>query len=385
MRGATFGPITPGLHTVLPSGMIPLAAPGRPGVWPAVALAALAGWAGNASPLAAQADTPWSDRLVSLEADLPGWMDEAGVPGLAMVAVTAGDIWHREFGVREAGTGDSIGPETVFEAASLSKPVFAYLVRGLVEAGDLDLDAPLSDYWTYPDLAGQEWTDRITARMVLSHRSGLPNWRRDGPLEIQFEPGSRYQYSGEGYVYLQRVVAALRGTELPDWADEALFGPLGMRRSSFVFDPGDADVALPHDTAGLPQGKRPAPPPGNAAASLHTTALDFGRFLQRVIRDFRDSPNAIRDLVDAPTEVGPGLGWGLGWGLEYRSGGTPGLWQWGDNGPFKAFVYLDPHAGVAVAFFANSSNGLALTSRVLRRLLPGEHPVLDWLSYDQLR
>ena len=335
-----------------------------------------------------QQASAWNDRgnrLASLDRDLPGWMAEASVPGLSIAVVGRDSIWTRGYGVTHADGGDSVGPETLFEAASLSKPIFARMVLMEVGRGTIQLDAPLADYWEYPDLESVPGRQRITARMVLSHRSGLPNWRRDQPLSIEFEPGERFQYSGEGYVYLEGVLTHLRGADLEQRAQEMVLAPGGMTRSSFVFDGSAPDHAIPHDEEGRPREKRPAPPPGNPAASLHTTAMDYGRFIQQLLMEMRADPSVLATVTDEATPVADGVAWGLGWGLEYPGGRTtPALWHWGDNGPFKAFVYLDPEEGRGFVFFANGMNGLALTRRILERLFPGPHPLLAWLEYDQL-
>jgi len=326
----------------------------------------------------------WADRIASLESDLPDWMEEAGIPGVAIAVVTSGDVWQGDFGVRDVAQSAPVEATTVFEAASLSKPIFARLVEDLVREGSLDLDRSLSEYWEYPDLAEAEWADEITARTVLTHRTGLPNWRRDRPLEIQFRPGERFQYSGEGYVYLQRVVAEVTGKALSEWAAESLFEPMDLTRSSFVFETDDPNFASPHHSEGHTLAKRPSASPGNAAASLHTTAADYGRFIQATLRGMQTDPERHSSMARDATPVAPGLAWGLGWGLELSGEGEPALWHWGDNGPFKAFVFVDPRSDVGFVFFANSTNGLAITKRVLLRLFPGEHAVLDWLRYDQL-
>jgi CubicO group peptidase (beta-lactamase class C family) len=358
------------------------------GRWYRLTLVALALVASRAD-LSAQVDLQdpvWTSRLDSLAQALPSWMTEAGIPGLSLAVVTSREAWYHDFGLISAETEEAIGPETLFEAASLSKPVFAHIVLDEVAGGLLGLDAPLEEYWDYPDLRLDPQRGGITARIVLSHRTGLPNWRRDGPLRIQFEPGSRFQYSGEGYVYLQRVLAALTGTSLENLAREKLLAPLGLDRSGFTFRGVEPDHALPHDSRGHPLAKRPAEPPGNAAASLHTTARDYGEFVSATLRMAKSAPDRFEGVTERLADVADGVGWGLGWGLEYpNERGSPALWHWGDNGPFKAFVYADPVSDVGFVFFANSMNGLAITQRVLEHLFPGAHPLLDWLEYDQLR
>ena len=133
----------------------------------------------------------------ALTAEIPALMQKAGVPGLAIALVSDGKIsWQHNFGTADAATGRPVDDTTLFEAASLGKPVFAYAVLVLVDRGRLDLDAPLTRYLPKRYLHGDARLDKITARFVLSHRTGFPNWRGHGPLTIQFEPGSRFSYSG---------------------------------------------------------------------------------------------------------------------------------------------------------------------------------------------
>src|SRR5271167_1564548 len=124
-----------------------------------------------------------------------------------MVVIRNGKTtWVHGFGIKESTTGQPVTVETVFEAASLSKPVFAYGVLKLVEQGKLGLDVPLTTYLPKPYIAGDERLAKITARIVLSHRTGFPNW-----------PGERFSYSGEGYIYLQRVVEKITGKPLNEY------------------------------------------------------------------------------------------------------------------------------------------------------------------------
>lgn len=143
---------------------------------------------------------------------LPTLLRDAEVPGVSIAVVSRGArVWTTSAGIAEDSSGQSVTDTTIFEAASLSKPVFAYAVLQLVEKGELSLDTPLVRYFDtayVEDSRGK----LITARHVLTHSTGFPNWRPDGqPLRMYFTPGSRYSYSGEGLVYLQRVVEHLKG------------------------------------------------------------------------------------------------------------------------------------------------------------------------------
>ena len=141
------------------------------------------------------------------ERELKALMREHAIPGLSMVIVENGEVaLHLELGVKNSQTKDPVDEDTLFETASLSKPVFAYGVLKLVEKGLLDLDRPLVAYLPYPDIANDERGHFITARMVLAHATGFPNWRpKNEPLKMHFQPGERFSYSGEGFLFLQKV------------------------------------------------------------------------------------------------------------------------------------------------------------------------------------
>src|ERR687885_690152 len=148
-----------------------------------------------------------------LEQELPRLLTETRIPGFSIAIVRDARLfWHREFGVRRAGSNERVDRHTVFQAGSVSKTVFAYAVLKLCERGILDLDTPLTRYTSERILENDPRLELITARHVLSHSSGLQNWRSEKePLKIHFAPGEKYLYSGEGYSYLQSVVTHLTG------------------------------------------------------------------------------------------------------------------------------------------------------------------------------
>ncbi|NIV95701.1 serine hydrolase, partial [candidate division KSB1 bacterium] len=169
------------------------------------------------------------EKLVSgLENLIPQLMDKAQIPGLSIALIKDAEVlWNGSFGVKSLESNQAVNDSTIFQAASLSKAVFAYAVLKMVERGDLLLDTPLSHY--LPDYVDDERIDQITARIVLSHTTGFPNWRpRDGDLEIHFMPGSKFSYSGEGYVYLQKVIEHITGLTLNEFMKQNVFEPLGM-------------------------------------------------------------------------------------------------------------------------------------------------------------
>ncbi len=325
-------------------------------------------------------------RIIELEQTIPALLDSGAVSGLSIaVASDSGIVWSRGFGVRNADTGEPVDANTVFEAASLSKPVFAYAVLQLVDDGLIDLDTPLYQYFEYEDIAHDERYKQITARIVLTHSAGFPNWRpRGGRLTIGFEPGTEFSYSGEGFGYLQRAVMQLTGQPLQEMMEERVFEPLGMTRSGYIWDDRfDANLALPHRSTGeVLEKRKPGPGQGHAAATLHTTAADFARFLTAALNGTELSDSMAVAMLTPQIAVDSGVTWGLGIGLQDNEQGR-GFWHWGDNTGYKAYTIAYPEHGLAMVWFSNSENGHLILEALLQATVAGEHPAVAWLDYDQ--
>ncbi len=330
-----------------------------------------------------------------LESDLPELMRKGVVPGLAMAVIRGGNTtWLHGFGTKEAKTDQPVTADTVFEAASLSKPVFAYGVLKLVDRGKLGLDVPLTTYLSKPYIANDERLAKITARIVLSHRTGFPNWRSGDALSIRFTPGERFSYSGEGYIYLQRVVEQITGKPLNEYMTEAVFAPLGMTSSSYVWRPEfDALTATGHDAEGKPVPLW-KPKEAGAASTLNTTAKDYALFLAAILNRKGLKPPTLREMetpqvaldpecriciAREPKQLSKNLFWGLGWGVERTDRGDA-LWHWGDNGAFKCFVMADPKTKSGVVMFTNSENGLAIAKPVVGEAMGAEPLAFAWLK-----
>ena len=316
---------------------------------------------------------------------LPGLLDSGGVPGLA-TAVVQGDrvAWARGFGVRRAGSPEAVSDSTVFEAASLGKPVFAYLVLKLVDRGRLELDRPLGEYLPLPELRDPR-AARITARGVLSHTTGLQNELHPGDsLALAFDPGSSFRYSGEGYAYLQRVVEHVTGESLEGLARELVFEPLGMARSGYTWEERFAtDAAVGHGGGRIPRA--PArPSAARAPSSLHTTASDYARFVAAIVEGTGLSDEMLREMGRAQARMSPAVAWGLGWALE-EAESPPALWHWGDNSNtgFTAFVMISRSRGDGVIWLANSATGLSLAEPLLEMTLRGVPSRMESLGYER--
>jgi CubicO group peptidase (beta-lactamase class C family) len=357
-------------------------------------------------------------------ATLPHLLDLAMLPGLGMAVVRAGQpVWQHYLGVANATTKTPISADSLFPAASLGKPIFACVVLRLAEEGAIDLDRSLNKYLQDDALTGQ-WGDRVTPRHVLSHSTGLPNWRSQGSEKLTpvFEPGTRFQYSGEGFFHLQRVVEHITGTGFEALMQERIFKPLGMSSTTYIWLPDAKDrLVAGHNgpnpfynretpmmvfdviqASGKPlsfwtceriadalmkkTGRSEPPPPNsftpNVAFGLLTTVTDYARFLSPLV----DPQNAtlgllptMRTAMQTPvTHLNSALSWGLGIGIEQVEGQSY-LWQWGDNGGWKNFILAHPPTRTAIAVFTNGNNGQHVNERILRAATGIDHPVFLWV------
>ena len=361
-------------------------------------LASSRGVAQNAPARAAHSSASPDPAIARLEKRIPELMREGDVPGLSIALLRNGKpSWVGNFGVKNTRTKEPVTDDTVFEAASLSKPVFTYAVLKLIDQGKLGLDVPLSNYLAKPYLEGDDRLAKITTRIVLSHRTGFRNWRGDGnPLKIYFLPGERFSYSGEGFIYLQTAVEQITGKPLNDVMNELVFAPLCMVSSSYVWRSDfDARTAYGHDADANPTNLR-KDNHFNAAASLNTTAHDYALFLAAILQGTGLKPATLDEMETPQIAVNPActnctdrtakelsktISWGLGWGIE-RDGGSESLWHWGDNGAFKCFVVADPAHKSGAVLFTNSENGLAIAPAVFHEATGRIPLAFTWLKYD---
>jgi CubicO group peptidase (beta-lactamase class C family) len=242
--------------------------------------------------------TPSGREITAAEMDefIKAQMDSLGIPGMSVAIINDAEIvYHRGLGVTNIDTKEKVTDETLFDAGSMSKTPFAFLVMKMVEKGILNLDQPLYTYLPYPDIAYDNRYKLITARMVLCHASGFVNWRfmnKDNKLELKFTPGTSWGYSGEGYEYLANVVAHLNNIPkngLQDLFEKEVASPLGMQHACYTWN----DYVEKHRAAGHVDGKVVIAPWGTsvknpdffAAFSMQSEAVSYANFLIAMIRE----------------------------------------------------------------------------------------------------
>ena len=316
---------------------------------------------------------------------IPTVLKTARVPGLSIALIEDFQLtWEHGFGVKSVGTGDPVTTETVFEAASLTKPLFAYLTLLAVDSCLLDLDVPLVTYLDNETIEAEitqhplnsegfrsDWFERISARHVLSHSSGMPHIERGVPFPLFFEPGSNFKYSATGYYFLQLVIEKLKGESLERIAEREIFQALSMEHSSLVWiDRFGTDAADGHDVRSRPQVIRKYQR-AHAAASLYTTAGDYARFIVAVLGGGGLTESSKREMFTPQISIEKNDYWGLGFGIERGDAGDV-LWQWGDYGIFHNFVIVYPNCGAAVVYLSNSNNGLGIRDEIVRTVMGPE-------------
>jgi CubicO group peptidase (beta-lactamase class C family) len=268
-------------------------------------------------------------------------MDTLNIVGLSIALIdNAKVVYKGVFGMKDKEKAEEVNENTLFEAASMTKPVFAYAVHKLIQKGFLGLDTPLYKYYPYEDIVQDDRYKLITARMILCHTSGFPNWRHEKfrELTIDSEPGTKFEYSGEGYGYLGLVIQHLTGKKLQDIMQEEVFTPLGMRHSYMIWnDSLAANKAMGYEKDIPTQVFKPLR--AYPAGTLHTNAADYARFVIELMKEDNEVNSIFSQMSvpqiegKAPTEGDPDSGiWvGLGifiekthYGIKYNHGGNDG-------------------------------------------------------------
>jgi D-alanyl-D-alanine-carboxypeptidase/D-alanyl-D-alanine-endopeptidase len=355
----------------------------------------------------------------ALSARIEELVTKAHVHGLAISIFNNREpVYTRTFGVKRTDTNEPLQNDTVFYGASLSKAVFGVLVMKLVEEGVIDLDTPLHTYLEKPlssyeasskkawhenlkDLASDPRHLKITARMCLNHTTGFPNWRwfeKDQKLRINFEPGSRYSYSGEGMTFLQVVLERKTKRTLEDLMREKIFIPYGMTTSSYTWQPRfEKNFCHGHDEAGkvLEKDKDNA---ARAPSTLETTAEDYTRFLRAVLNHKGLQESSWKQLFspqiqilskmqfgplaaeDDPANAARPLSYGLGWGIVKTPHG-PGVFKEGNGEGFEHYSILFPDAGIGVLLMTNSANGESIFRDLLELSIADTYTDFEWQGY----
>ena len=300
---------------------------------------------------------------------------EFNIPNVGVGIIKNGEITGMKvYGKLKNGKPAPIN--MLFGVASISKAVFATLVMKLVKEGKWDLDEPLYKYHIDPDIVDNPFHKKLTARIILSHQSGFSNWRRYTPsrkLTFNFEPGNGYQYSGEGFYYLQRAIEKKFNKSLDELAEEKIFSPIGMKDSRYGWD-GKKDLerfSRWFDTDGNEYEDESYSTEANSASSLLTTVEDLSKFGIEVLNKKRLGENLYKEMISKQRRISPNLEQGIGWRvINGLKNNEYAIQHGGNHRGVSAMLVLLPNSKSGVVVITNSFNGFMLVNEVVREVLP---------------
>ena len=310
---------------------------------------------------------------------------DSSVKGVQLIWVDKNKTTSYNSGSAFTGVNQKVNSTTIFQAASLSKVVLAYICMQLVAERKINIDTPLYVYFNYHRMKDDPNSKNITARMVLNHTTGWQNWAENpmqkawssSTLKTQFKPGTKWSYSGEGFVYLQLAIQSILKKDFQNIASERVFKPLGMKNSSFIWEERFAKSATyGHNNKNEPTERSEYFLP-NAAYSLLTTAHDYSLFLKVLLKH---QLNLMLKNEISVNNNAKYLFWGLGLGIQKNELGKM-AWHWGDNGDYKTFFMIHPERQQILVCFTNSVNGLKLMKPLANNFFGKAHwYAADWLN-----
>ena len=329
------------------------------------------------------------DGRAEIDAHAAEWLEESDVPSVAVAYIENRRVaWIAVYGDQSPGVPATA--KTLYNMASLTKPVTAETVLRLASGGRLSLNESMLPFWLDPDIKDDPRSKLLTPRLCLSHQTGFPNWRgkTGGVLKIQWDPGTQTGYSGEGFNYVGRFTEKKLGKTFDVLAQEMVFDPIGMNETSYTAKDWHAGrLAVPHG----PKREKPVDDVAqawNGADLLRTTIQDYAKFVVSVMHDEgltkeiaaeratltrdRMKPEDLKNVCSTAGEPGHCLvtaGMGLGWEVETVNGEKI-LDHDGSDWGVKTFVMFVPARGIGVVVFTNGENGEAVIKKVVEALYP---------------
>ena len=350
-----------------------------------------------------------------IEATVTDLMAKGKVTGLGLAIINKGEIVYlNAFGQANTEKATPLTVQSSMYAASFTKAMFASMVMQLAAEGKLNLDTPiermlpkpLPEYEKYADLKDDPRWKLWTPRILLSHTSGMPNFRfftkkgfePEHPLWIELQPGIRYAYSGEGINLMQFALEAGLGLDVGALMRERIFEPLGMTRTSMTWrDEFATDLAQGYDEAGKLIGHN-ARRSVRAAGSADSTIRDMALFLRATLgqktvsgrywKEMLKPQIRIRSARQFPTfdeetttrNDGVQLSYGLGWALLKTPHGRA-FFKGGHDDGWENYMIGFDKSGTGVVFMTNSSNGESIFKELLATLIGDTYTPWEWEGY----
>ncbi len=319
---------------------------------------------------------------------ISGWLRDYKVPAAAVAIIDPGEqgaSWVEAFGERIPGYPATV--DTVFNVASLTKPVFGMMALQLIANGEIGLDSSLQEHWIDPDIAANEWHRKLTPRILLSHQSGFPNWR-EGKLAFQFEPGTKTGYSGEGIDYLRKAIELKTGSKMTALMEEHVLNHAGMRHTSFGWKESIVTRFAPGHEWSASEGKFRveelrglADRVPSGAGSMFSTIGDYAKFVEWVLAG-AELPKSLQKEMRTPQ--GRALDTetiGLAWHLVPDDHETI-LYHEGRETGVYALCVIQPKTRKALVILTNGNNGELLAKRIVEGLFPNGRQFVQAKSHE---
>lgn len=303
-------------------------------------------------------------------------LDETGIPAVSLAVIDNNEVvFSNAYGYKNLPEKQRVDKNTIFEAASLSKSFLVYAVFKLVEEGKFDLDKPMHEYMDPgPPLKYDPRHKAITPRMILSHTSGIENWRwennRDS-LEILSNPGEKFVYSGTGYNYMAEAIGLMLGEPYEKYIERMVIKPLKLRRSYVMFETRGgketpSNFALGHDAFGKPHDKWKNTEAVPSSANI-VTAEDYAKLIIATFDGKHLSAKSIRDILQPISKMDKDMPYYYGAGFEvFYLGKDTLIAHSGSNPGFKGHVFYSVVNKRGFVFLTNSERGKLITTRLSR-------------------
>ncbi len=308
-------------------------------------------------------------KLFDNDKEIENLLKKHKIPSIAIGLIKNGKIQQiRTFGYKKSN--QPISNNSIYKVASLTKPITAFVVLKLIDEGVWSLDEPVSKYFVNKDIKHSKYLNKLTTRHILSHQSGFPNWRYltdDKKLSFQFEPGIKWQYSGEGFEYLRKAIEKKLNRSFEKITQEKLFNPLGMNNTHFYWTDkiDEKQYAVEHDENGEPINYEKYTN-ANASANLLTTAEDYSKFLVYVLNGAGLSEKIYSEFLKVQAHEKKGIDWSLGMQMltNLPNNETAFMHTGGDYGT-KTIALILKNSKDGLVLFSNSENGMVLWQKII--------------------
>ncbi len=310
--------------------------------------------------------------LFDADAGIKSLLKQNHIPSIGIGIINHGKLQQiRTFGDKKQGS--PVSYNSIYKIASLTKPIVALITLKLIDTNKLKLDEPLYHYYIDPDIKGTEGIKLLTPRIILSHQTGFPNWRyldEDNILKFEFKPGTKYQYSGEGFEFLRNALENKFNKSIEQLAQELLFKPLKMHDTHFTWDKGmdEQRYAQEHDEKGKSIDYKKHQQ-ANAAANLMTTIEDYSKFIVHILDGAGISKKLYQEMMTKQVNEKPGIDFGLGWEIFNDIGqGEFALQHTGGDYGIKTLALILPQSKRGLVIFTNSENGIKVWGKIVREV-----------------